>query len=161
VRLLDAERPHPALQASLHGDIGWGYRLNGHLADADRHYETAMRIYEELGQINTPATASIQNNWALVSSQAGDFKRALEKVDGLIAATERSGPARLPVYVLNNHATMLSSAHEVDGNRMTGEARGPRRRMQAVHRLPGATIFVTRPTLVSPAYRLSSLSMAQ
>ena len=30
-----------------------------------------------------------------------------------------------------------------------------------VHFLLGATIFVTRPTLVSPAYRLSCLSIAQ
>ena len=29
------------------------------------------------------------------------------------------------------------------------------------HFFPGATIFVIRPTLVSPAYRLSSLSMTQ
>ncbi|MCX8115103.1 MAG: hypothetical protein N3D71_08540, partial [Burkholderiaceae bacterium] len=106
--LRTARRPAPVLQASLHGELGFGYAMNNRLEDADREYATALRTYRELGRADSAGAVAILNNWALVSWAAGDTKRALELIDETIALAGRRGATGVvPPYAAANRAAAL------------------------------------------------------
>lgn len=103
-----ARRPAPVLQASLHGELGFGYAMNNRLEDADREYAAALRAYRELGRADSAGAVAILNNWALVSWAAGDTKRALELIDETIALAGRRGATGVvPPYAAANRAAAL------------------------------------------------------
>lgn len=103
-----APRPAPVLQASLHGELGFGYAMKNRLEDADREYAAALRAHRELGRADSAGAVAILNNWALVSWAAGDTKRALELIDETIALAGRRGATGIvPPYAAANRAAAL------------------------------------------------------
>ncbi len=77
-RLLTAPYAPPTLKASLHGDLGFGFAMNDRIADADRHYDAAIRIYRELNQGETPPSLrfSITGRWSAFAPETIDMRCA-------------------------------------------------------------------------------------
>ncbi len=113
--LTKAERPQPILAASLKSDIAYALMLSNRLDEADTEYAAAMTAYREVGGASSPGTIAILNNWALLSRNVGDVKRALEVVDEAIAIASRGDAnADIPPYLAVNRASALLSLGRVD-----------------------------------------------
>jgi len=82
-----ATQPSPMMLASMHGDLGFAYTLNGRSVDADREFGRAIDIYKEIDRMDSPNAVAILNNWGVSAVAAGDVKRALALYD---EAIERS-----------------------------------------------------------------------
>jgi serine/threonine-protein kinase len=107
-RLVHARHVPPLLQASLHGELGYGLAMNDRIAEADEQYATAVRLYREHGSGESPSVVAILNNWAVASWRAGDVARALEALDDVTAISGQRGPrGEPPVYVGANRARAL------------------------------------------------------
>jgi serine/threonine-protein kinase len=103
-----ARRPTPAALATIHGDLGYAYGINGRVDDSEREYRAALEIYARLDRAGTPAALAILNNWSTATVNAGDVKQALSLFDEVIrlskANTTGSDP---PPYVLANRGGAL------------------------------------------------------
>ncbi|HKO66578.1 MAG TPA: protein kinase [Burkholderiaceae bacterium] len=106
-RLLAAPYSPPTLVASLHGDLGFGFAMNDRIAEADRHYDAAIRMYRELNQGESAAVVAILNNWALVSIRAGDYRHALQQLEEVIRIATSRGTGSVPSYAIYNRAFVL------------------------------------------------------
>jgi eukaryotic-like serine/threonine-protein kinase len=100
----------PALLASLHGDLGYGYAMNNRLEEANREYAAGIRAFQEQGRGESTAAQVMYNNWAIVHWSAGDAKAALAMIDQVIALAERRGQgAGVSAITVNNRAGALLS----------------------------------------------------
>ena len=107
-RLSGVPRVPPLLRASLHGALGYGLALNGRLAEADRHYETALRMHRDIGHGESPAVLAILNNSAVARWIAGDARGAHELQEALARiAGARGAAGEPPLYSLINRAVGL------------------------------------------------------
>ena len=107
-RLAGAPRVPPLLRASLHGDLGFGLALNGRMAEADRHYETALRMHREIGHGESPAVLAILNNASVARWIAGDVRGADQLNEELARiAGARGAAGEAPLYSLINRAVGL------------------------------------------------------
>jgi serine/threonine protein kinase/tetratricopeptide (TPR) repeat protein len=113
--LAKTERPQPILAASLKSDIAYALMLSNRLDEADTEYAAAMTAYRDVGGASSPGTIAILNNWALLSRNVGDVKRALEVVDEAIAIASRGDAgAAIPPYLAVNRASALLSLGRLD-----------------------------------------------
>jgi len=106
-RLLAAPYVPPTLTASLQSELGFGFAMNDRIAEADRHYEAAIKMYRDLNQGETAAVVAILNNWALVSLRAGDYRHALKQLDEVIRIATSRGTGSVPPYAIYNRAFAL------------------------------------------------------
>ena len=114
-RLSGVPRVPPLLRASLHGDLGAGLALNGRLAEADRHYETALRMHRDIGHGESPAMLAILNNAAVARWIAGDARGADELQEALARiAGARGAAGEPPLYSLINRAIGLVALGRLD-----------------------------------------------
>ena len=98
----------PALDASLHAELGYGYEMNDRFEEAEREYALAIRAYEGLGQGDSASVVAILNNWSLVSFRVGDTRRALAMVERTIDLAGRRGTTQVvPPYAASNRAGAL------------------------------------------------------
>jgi tetratricopeptide (TPR) repeat protein len=113
--LAKAERPSPILAASLKSDIAYALMLSNRTEEADAEYAAAMDAYRAVGGASSPGTIAILNNWALLSRNVGDVKRALEVVDEAIAIASRGDDSNaIPPYLAVNRASALLSLGRLD-----------------------------------------------
>jgi eukaryotic-like serine/threonine-protein kinase len=108
--LARAERPSPVLAASLTSDVAYALMLSNRLAEADAEFAAAMDAYRAVGGGSSPGTIAILNNWALLSRNVGDLKRALAVVDEAIAIASRGDERNtVPPYLAVNRAGALQA----------------------------------------------------
>jgi eukaryotic-like serine/threonine-protein kinase len=96
-------RRRPTLEASVHGNLGYAYTLNGKSVDANREYAKAIEMYRQLDRMNSASALAILNNWSTSSVAAGDVKQALSVIDEVI----RLGSQQTWVLSLVNRASVL------------------------------------------------------
>ena len=109
--MLNSSPRRPAeLMASMHGDLGYAYVLNGKSRDADREYAQAIEVYRNLDRLDSPSAIAILNNWAISSLVVGDIKHGLAVLDEVIRlANQQVSGAKPPPYAAANRATVLLS----------------------------------------------------
>ena len=113
--LAKAERPQPVLAASLRSDIAYALMLSNRLEEADAEFAAAMSAYRDVGGGSSPGTIAILNNWALLSRNVGDIKRALDVVDEAIAIASRgNATTTIPPYLATNRANALQALGRLD-----------------------------------------------
>jgi serine/threonine protein kinase/tetratricopeptide (TPR) repeat protein len=112
--LAAAERPSPILAASLTSDVAYALMLSNRLEEADAEFAAAMDAYRAVGGASSPGTIAILNNWALLSRNVGDLKRALAVVDEAIAIASRGVERNaVPPYLAVNRASALQALGRV------------------------------------------------
>jgi serine/threonine protein kinase len=101
--LAHSPRHRPTLEASVHGNLGFAYTLNGKSVDANQEYAKAIELYRQLDRMNSASALAILNNWSTSSVAAGDVKQALSVIDEVI----RLGSQQTWVLSLVNRASVL------------------------------------------------------
>jgi serine/threonine-protein kinase len=101
--LAHSPRHRATLEASVHGNLGYAYTLNGKSVDANREYAKAIELYRQLDRLNSASALAILNNWSTSSVAAGDVKQALGVIDEVI----RLGSQQISVLPLVNRASVL------------------------------------------------------
>jgi len=97
-------------EGSLLGLAAYGYRLNGHIEQANHYFELALQKYIDAGRDRSPDAMSLRNNWAMVSNVAGVPKRALELYRQTLSIATESNPAgNPPAALIYNRARSLES----------------------------------------------------
>jgi serine/threonine protein kinase len=96
-------RQRAPLEASVHGNLGYAYTLNGRSVDANLEYAKAIELYRQLDRANSASALAILNNWSTSSVAAGDVKEALAVIDQVI----RLGNQQTSVLALVNRASVL------------------------------------------------------
>ena len=106
--LLKGADRHPALEASLLGDLAFADQLQGRNDAAGRLYGQALAELAASGRDRTPLAVSIQNNWAIASLNAGDVKHGLALYEqSARAVRDRDPESPLPTYLSGNLARAL------------------------------------------------------
>lgn len=100
----------PADEADVLGTIGYGYRLSGNTALANRYYEQALQKYVEAGRERSPNAIVMLTHWALVSANSGVPKQALALYDRILGVIMTHDPeASPPPQLIFNRARVLES----------------------------------------------------
>jgi eukaryotic-like serine/threonine-protein kinase len=101
--LAHSPRRRPTLEASVHGNLGYAYTLNGKSVDANLEYAKAIELYRQLDRMNSASAMAILNNWSTSSVASGDVKQALSVIDEVI----HLGSQQTSVLSLVNRASVL------------------------------------------------------
>jgi serine/threonine-protein kinase len=112
---LSARSRNPAALASIHGDLGYAYALNGRVEDSEREYRTALEIYTSLDRSGSPNALAILNNWSTAAINAGDVPRALGLFEEVIRLSRvNSAGNDPPPYAVANRAGALLAVGRYD-----------------------------------------------
>jgi eukaryotic-like serine/threonine-protein kinase len=109
-RLQHSSVASPMLAAGVFASTGFAEHLNGHNDVAQRLFERSVAQLTRAGREWGPEAIGIRSDWAIVSSDAGVPRRALEQYDGAIHMATLSDPASPPPpYLQANRAHALRS----------------------------------------------------
>ena len=107
-RLQQAPGASPTLMATVLATTGFAEHLNGHNDVAEQFFERSVAQFTRAGRERGPEAISIRSDWAVVSSDAGIPRRALEQYDESIRmATQNDPTSPPPPYLLANRAHAL------------------------------------------------------
>jgi serine/threonine protein kinase len=107
-KLRESNFQSPILEAQLLGNIAAGLNLTGATDEADRQYAAVVSRFEQLGLERSPQALMEQNDWAIVSRNAGNEWRALEIYNRLLQYELDDDPSSAPSALIQaNRATTL------------------------------------------------------
>jgi eukaryotic-like serine/threonine-protein kinase len=90
--------------------VAFGYRVQGHQAEALRYSELSLEKLVEVGRDWSPGGLVVRNNYGYLLESAGVPKRALQIYDEILAVlAERDPNVEPPVYLLVNRSRSLES----------------------------------------------------
>jgi serine/threonine-protein kinase len=96
------------LRASIHGDLGWAYTLNGRNDEAEQEYTIALEDYRAQGRGDSTGAVVMLNNWGIERFSAGDLPGALELYDQAMEQLKhRSVADTPPPYLVSNRTSAL------------------------------------------------------
>ena len=122
-RLHRVRNPLPTREALFLGTIGYAYQLNGENDAAERYFSRSLEQFNRAGRQRSPEAVSVRNNWAVVSLQAGEPRKALELYDQTLQIVEQKNPGALPPqYLLANRARALEALGRYQQARAAYEA---------------------------------------
>jgi len=100
----------PMLAASVLGTTAFAEHLNGHNDVAQQLFERSIAQLTRAGREWAPEAIAIRSDWAIVSSDAGVPRHALEQYDGAIRmATQNDPTSPPPPYLQANRGHDLRS----------------------------------------------------
>jgi eukaryotic-like serine/threonine-protein kinase len=109
-RLQDVPNASPMVAASVLATAGFAQHLNGHNDVAEQLFARSLTQFAHAGRDRGPEAIAVRNDWAVVSQQAGNPRRALEQYDQSLRMAAENNPASPPPpYLLANRARALRS----------------------------------------------------
>src|SRR4029077_14823213 len=100
----------PTLTASILATIGFGERLNDNNVAAEQFFRRSIAAFAQAGRGRGPEAVSVRSDWAVVSEESGNPRRALQEYDETLRMAAQSDPvAPPPPYLLANRAFALRS----------------------------------------------------
>jgi eukaryotic-like serine/threonine-protein kinase len=147
-RLRESGHAPLADQATMLATIAFAEHLNGRNGVAEQLFEQALANFVRAGRERGPHAIAVRNNWALVSSGAGNPKRALALYDEALQIVVTNDPTGVvPPYLQVNRARMLENI---------GRYRESR---EAYEQCAAATPGAAKPTVYASCFRgLASVS---
>jgi eukaryotic-like serine/threonine-protein kinase len=109
-RLHRVSNPLPTREALFLGTVGFAYQLSGENDAAEQYFSRSLEQFNRAGRQRSPEAVSVRNNWAVMSLQAGEPRKALELYDQTLQIVEQKNPgAPPPQYLLANRARALEA----------------------------------------------------
>jgi tetratricopeptide (TPR) repeat protein len=109
-RLHEVKSPLPSLEGLYLGSIGFAYQTSGENDAAEEYFSRSIEQFTRAGRQRGPDAVSVRNNWAVVTLQAGEPRKALELYDQILQIVEQKNPgSRPPQYLLANRARALET----------------------------------------------------
>jgi tetratricopeptide (TPR) repeat protein len=114
-RVKQAPNPSERLEASLIGDQGFAFHLDGHNAAAVARFDSALQQFKKIGLQDSQDAKIVMMNWGVVALGSGDFQRGLSMTEKLLRSEERIVGSE-PVWpvIIANYAHALDAVGRFD-----------------------------------------------